>query len=65
MFFLQLSFVEYTAIFRKWEKKSGAGDGEIDFENLKRLMESLGCPQTHLELKVRNGRVGMFETARF
>jgi len=52
--FKEFSFKEiqqYTAIFRKWEKKSGAGDGEIDFENLKRLMESLGCPQTHLELK--------------
>ena len=43
---------EYTAIFRKWEKKSDTEAGVIDFENLKRLMENLGSPQTHLELKV-------------
>jgi len=52
--FKEFSFKEiqnYTAIFRKWEKKDGKADGIIDFENLKRLMESLGCPQTHLELK--------------
>jgi len=38
----------YTKIFKKWDIK---GDGYIDFEDLKQMMEKNGCAQTHLSLK--------------
>jgi len=38
----------YTTTFKKWDAN---GDGFIEFEDLKRAMEKLGCPQTHLSLK--------------
>jgi len=38
----------YTTTFKKWDAN---GDGLIEFEDLKRAMEKLGCPQTHLSLK--------------
>ncbi|XP_076306601.1 EF-hand domain-containing protein D2 homolog isoform X2 [Tachypleus tridentatus] len=39
---------EYEKTFKKYD--IGA-DGFIDFEELKRMMESVGAPQTHLALK--------------
>jgi len=38
----------YTSTFKKWDANS---NGFIEFEDLKRAMEKLGCPQTHLSLK--------------
>jgi hypothetical protein len=38
----------YTTTFKSWDANH---DGYIEFEDLKRMMEKLGCPQTHLSLK--------------
>ncbi|XP_076315285.1 EF-hand domain-containing protein D2 homolog isoform X2 [Tachypleus tridentatus] len=39
---------EYEKIFKMYD---AGGDRYIDFEDLKRMMEKLGAPQTHLALK--------------
>jgi len=47
---------EYKAIFTRFDRN---GDGQLDLEDMKLMMETLGAPQTHLSLKAMIREVDM------